>query len=434
MGVITDPTLDVCVFDVNMPGLTGIELLALVKEQRPNLEVVIITADGSIESAVAAVKQGAYDYVTKPFVDVDRVIATIRHAAERRRMSERTRQLEDQLRVKESFEDLVGVSPKMRSVFEMIDAVARGSTTVLIMGASGTGKELVARAIHRRGDRADRPFLAVNCSALGESVLESELFGHAKGAFTGAAVLRKGIFEAADGGTVFLDEIGDISPAMQVRLLRVLQEGEVRRVGENEPIMVDVRIVAATNVDLAAAVRAGRFREDLFYRLNVVVIHMPALRERPEDIPLLAQHFVDKLRKKLNKPLRRVGDPAVQRLLTHPWPGNVRELENAIERAAVLCRGDEIDVADLPPGPGEAISPAEVEAASVGHLPYMEAKKLAVGAFERRYLTRMLRAHGGNLSAAARAAGIDRTNFRRLAKSYGVEIGGLRTDEGPVEE
>ena len=422
LAAIGDPTLDVCVSDVNMPGMSGLELLAAVKAKRPGLEVVIMTGQGTIESAVFAVKTGAYDYLTKPFVDVERVVTTLRHAAERRRLNERTRFLEAMLQTKESFEELVGTSPKMRGVFETIDAVAKSPTTVLILGASGTGKELAARAIHRRSDRAGRPFLALNCSALGESVLESELFGHAKGAFTGAVTARKGLFEAAHGGTVFLDEIGDISPATQVRLLRVLQEGEVRRMGENDPVKVDVRVIAATHVDLAEAIKAGRFREDLYYRLHVVVIRMPSLRERPEDIPLLAQHFVDKVGKKLKKRVRRVSDEALRRLLSHSWPGNVRELENAIERGAVLCAGDEIQATDLPPGAGDAVSPGEVEAASVSHLPYMEAKRLAVAAFEQRYLGAMLRAHAGNLSAAARAAGIDRTNFRRLAKSYFVDV------------
>ena len=415
---ISDLTLDVALFDVNMPGMTGIELLALVKKKRPGLEVVIMTADASIQSAVAAVKNGAYDYLTKPFADIDRVIATVQHAAERRRLSERARLLEEMVRTKESFEDIVGTSAKMRAVFDLVDAVAKSSGTVLLLGESGTGKELVARALHRRSDRVHKSFLSVNCSALSETLLESELFGHAKGAFTGAATARKGLFEAAHGGTLFLDEIGDISPATQVRLLRVLQEGEVRRVGENEPIHVDVRIVAATHVNLATAVEKGKFRKDLFFRLHVIPIHLPPLRDRPEDIPSLSQHFVNTLREKTGKGVQRVSEMALQKLLTYSWPGNVRELENAIERGMILARGDEIDDVDLLPGAGKAISPAEVEAASVAHLPYTEAKKLAISAFDRRYIASVLRAHGGNLSAAARAAGMDRSNFRRLIKEY----------------
>ena len=430
LALAEDPALDVAMFDIHMPGMTGLELLEKVKKERPGLEVIIMTGAGTVSTAITALKAGAYDYLMKPFDNIERVVAAVLHAAERRRLTERTRFLEDMLADK-SYEDIVGTSAKMREVFAVIEAVASTDATVLILGESGTGKELVARAIHRRSTRAKRPFLAVNCGALSESLLESELFGHEKGAFTGAALMRRGIFESADGGTVLLDELGDLTPATQVRLLRVLQEGEVRRIGSDAPIRVDLRVIAATHVDLERAVAAGKFRQDLFYRVNVVPVRVPALRERPEDIPMLVQHFIERARTKMGRTVRRASEAALSRMLGYAWPGNVRELENAIERAVILARGEEIEIVDLPPGVGAAVTiatVAEVETASVVHLPYMQAKKLAVGAFEKRYLTAVLKANGGNLSAAARAAGIDRTNFRRLTREYGVDVSSTRED------
>jgi two-component system response regulator HydG len=324
------------------------------------------------------------------------------------------------LAAKEGFEDLVGQSEKMREVFRLIDAVSQTPATALIRGESGTGKELVARAIHRRSERRAAPFVAVNCSALAESVLESELFGHVKGAFTGALAQRKGLFEAASGGTLFLDEIGDIPAQTQVRLLRVLQEGEVKPIGANTSIPVDVRVVAATNVNLEAAMRAKKFREDLYYRLNVVTLEVPPLRERPDDILLLAHHFLHRHAARMKRNVTSL-EPATERaLMTHAWPGNVRELENAIARGVVLCSGTAIAPAHLPPGIGGSVSGADVEAHSLAHLPYAEAKKAALGAFERSYLRAKMSAANGNISKAAREAGVDRSNFRRLLREYGV--------------
>ena len=430
LELVDDPALDVALFDIHMPGMTGIELLAAVKKKRPGLEVIIMTGFATVDTALSALKAGAYDYLMKPFENIQRVITAVEHAAERRRLFERARTLEGLLAQK-SFEEIVGTSAKMRAVLHDVESVAPTRATVLVLGESGTGKELIARAIHRRSERAHKPFLAVNCGALTESVLESELFGHEKGAFTGAVTARKGIFESADGGTVLLDEVGDLTPATQVRLLRVLQEGEVRRIGSDTPQKVDFRVVDATHVDLEAAVKDGKFRQDLFYRLNVVVLRVPALRERPEDVPILAQHFVDRAKKRLGSRVDRISRDAEARMVAYPWPGNVRELENAVERAMILARGSEIECADLPPGVGSAVTvPSDVvervEAASVQHLPYMQAKKLAIAAFEKRYLTGLLTAHNGNLSAAARAAGMDRTNFRRLAKEYDVDVAGTR--------
>jgi two-component system response regulator HydG len=292
---------------------------------------------------------------------------------------------------------------------------------VLVQGESGTGKELVARAIHYRSARKDKPFVAVNCSALTDTLLESELFGHVKGSFTGATANKKGLFEAADGGTIFLDEIGDVPPATQVRLLRVLQEGEVKRVGANEPVKVDVRVIAATHVDLNRAKEQGKFREDLFYRLNVITIDLPPLRDRPEDVPLLAHHFLKVYAAKVAKRVTGFTAHAMEALTCNRWTGNVRELENVIERAVVLTSKEVLDVDDLPPGFQDAPQAgAQVEVFSLAHLPYAQAKRLAMRAFERRYLTALLEKHNQNVSSAARAAGVDRSNFRRLLKQYEV--------------
>jgi two-component system response regulator HydG len=303
---------------------------------------------------------------------------------------------------------------------------------VLIQGESGTGKERVARALHKRSPRKARPFVAVNCSALSETLLDSELFGHLKGAFTGAMANKKGLFEAADGGTLFLDEIGDVPPATQVRLLRVLQEGEVKRVGATDSIKVDVRVVAATNVDLERAKDQGKFREDLFYRLNVIPVLLPPMRDRPDDVPLLAHHFLERFAAKTGKAVKGISPGAMEALTLHRWPGNVRELENVIERAVVMTPRTTLEVEDLPPALRQASGGGEVEVMSLAHLPYAEAKKLSMRAFERRYLSILLERNGNNISSAARAAGIDRSNFRRLLKQY--DVGGRIADPEPVED
>jgi two-component system response regulator HydG len=415
-----EPDVDVVLSDIQMPNLSGMALLREVRSRRPGVEVILMTGGTSVGDAVAAMKEGAYDYLTKPFDSNDRVSLVVGKAAAKKRLWERARALQDMLDVKDGFEDLLGQSQKMKDVFRLIDGVAYSSATVLVQGESGTGKELVARAVHRRSPRKDRPFVAVNCSALSETLLESELFGYAKGAFTGAAADRRGLFEAAEGGSIFLDEIGDVPPATQVRLLRVLQEGEIRRVGEQEARRIDVRVIAATNVDLERAAAQGRFRQDLFFRINVVCIQLPPLRDRPEDLPPLAQHFVRKYAKRVGKQLEGVSTEALEALTNHSWPGNVRELENAIERAVVLARGNEVVLGDLPPGIGAGRRNADVDPASLSHLPLAEAKRLAVGAFERRYLANVLRRAQGNVTRAARAAGVDRSNFRKLLREYGV--------------
>ncbi len=431
LSAVKDPSFDVAVLDIKMPNLSGMDLLKAFKQTRADVEVIMMTAFATVETAVEAVKGGAYDYLTKPFENIDVLSLAVARAVEKKSMRDRTRVLEEALSARDQFEDLVGQSQQMRSVFKLVETVSYSTATVLIQGESGTGKELVARAIHYRSPRKDKPFVAVNCSALTDTLLESELFGHMKGSFTGATGNKKGLFEAADGGTIFLDEIGDIPQATQVRLLRVLQEGEVKRVGANDTLKVDVRVITATNVDLAKAKEQGKFREDLFYRLNVITVQLPPLRDRPEDIPLLSHHFLKIYAQKVGKKMMTITPSAMEALTTARWVGNVRELENCMERAVVLTSGDAVDFEDLPPEiRNNQRGGGEVEVFSLAHLPYAQAKKLAMRAFERRYLSALLEKSLGNVSSAARAAGVDRSNFRRLLKQY--EVGG-RTMKSPGE-
>ena len=421
---------DVALLDVKMPELSGIELLTAVKHRRPEVEVIMMTGHATVETALAAVKAGAYDYLSKPFEDVELVARAVAKAAERKQLFDRNRQLESQLREREGgpSEALVGNSGAMREVMRMVDAVAYSAATVLVNGESGTGKELVARALHAKSPRRAEPFVALNCGALTETLLESELFGHVRGAFTGAQRDQKGLFDAADGGTIFLDEIGDIPPATQVRLLRVLQEGELKRVGSAESVRVDVRVIAATHRDLPKLVKSGRFREDLFYRLNVIAIPLPALRERIEDVPLLAHHFLRRYTERLAKKVKTLSPEAVELLCGYRWPGNVRELENAIERAVVLCRGDVITPADLPPAISGRTAPLIREAPAPGDdaawlaMSYATAKEQALRRFEKGYVEALMRACEGNISAAARKAGMDRSNFKRVLRKYRTDV------------
>ncbi len=423
LAAAKDPTFDVACLDIKMPNLSGMDLLRAFKQSRPDVEVIMMTAFATVETAVEAVKGGAYDYLTKPFDNIDVLSLAVGRAAEKKALADRTRVLEHALSTLNQYEDMVGQSAQMRSVFKLVETVSFSTATVLIQGESGTGKELVAEAIHLRSPRKDKPFVAVNCSALTDTLLESELFGHMKGSFTGATGNKKGLFEAADGGTIFLDEIGDMPAATQVRLLRVLQEGEVKRVGANDSLKVDVRVIAATNVDLAKAKEAGKFREDLFYRLNVITIQLPPLRDRPEDIPLLAQHFLKIYATKAGKKVTRITPAAMQVLTTARWVGNVRELENCMERAVVLAAGEQVELEELPAEiRSDQGGGGDPELFSLAHLPYAQAKKLAMRAFERRYLSALLDRSSNNVSMAARAAGVDRSNFRRLLKQY--EVGG----------
>jgi two-component system response regulator HydG len=431
---------DVALLDVKMPDLSGLELLTAVKHRRPEIEVIMMTGHATVETALQAVKAGAYDYLTKPFDDVELVARAVAKAAERKRLFDRNRELESALREKEggtATDGLVGNSGPMRDVVRMVDAVAYSAATVLVNGESGTGKELVARALHAKSPRRNQPFVALNCGALTETLLESELFGHVKGAFTGAQRDQKGLFDAADGGTIFLDEIGDIPPATQVRLLRVLQEGELKRVGSADSIKVDVRVIAATHRDLPKLVKAGKFREDLFYRLNVIAIPLPPLRDRIEDVPLLAHHFLRRYTDRLGKKVKTLSPEAIELLCGYRWPGNVRELENAIERAVVLCRGESITPADLPPAVSGRTAPLIREAPAAGDdatwlsMSYAAAKEQALRRFEKSYVEALMRACDNNISAAARKAGMDRSNFKRVLRKYRNDVESEPGDDAP---
>jgi DNA-binding NtrC family response regulator len=430
MELLGRDSTDVALVDLMMPRVGGLELLEYVRKHRPNVEVVIMTAFGDVDTAVKAVRAGAYHFLTKPFRSNDEVVLTVTKAAEHGRLVHRATMLERRLEQMEKFGGLIGNSARMQEVYRLALGVAPASSTVLILGESGTGKELTARAVHQHSPRSGKAFVAVNCSAIPVDLVESELFGHVRGAFSGAVGTRPGLFEVADGGTIFLDEIGDLPPLAQVKLLRALQEGEVKRVGSNETRIVDVRVVAATNVDLKSRIAAGKFREDLYYRLNVVVIALPALRDRREDIPLLAYHFLRKYAERSSRPVSKISPEAMALLRAWRWPGNVRELENAIEHAVVFCQSETVLPEDLPlerqlpdPSPLPQSEPAGALPGFAGlfDLGYRDAKQKALDAFETAYFSALLRRAGGNVSEAARQAGLDRSNFRRAARRAGIK-------------
>jgi DNA-binding NtrC family response regulator len=413
-------------------GPSGMDVLRVARDAQPETPVVMITAHGSEKIAVEAMKLGAEDYVPKPF-DNDEIRLVVRRALERTRLARENRWLRARLARDVGFENLIGSGPAMQRVFETIQKVAETDLTVLIRGESGTGKELVAQALHERSARRKGPFVAVNCAAISRELVESELFGHEKGAFTGAEARRIGRFEAADGGTIFLDEIGDMAPETQAKVLRVLQERSFERVGGGKPLSVDVRVVAATHRELEREVREGRFREDLYYRLQVVEIELPPLRERREDVPALAFRFLAQLGERLGRPAKRLSPEALTHLARHAWPGNVRELRNAVERAAVLAAGDEIGAADLAlPEPGDPES-GEEAAHPAGERVFSEAKRGAVERFERAFLLRALREHGGNVSRTAEAIGMVRQSLQQKIRELGLrEEDWSRPDPGPA--
>ncbi len=418
ISLIGGQEFDVIVTDLRMPGADGFEVLRAAKARAPETEVIMMTAYATVQDAVSAMKQGAYDYLQKPF-DPDDASLVVARALERRRLRAQTETLRRELEGVYSFHNLVGKSPAMKDVYQLLDQASKLEITVLLNGDTGTGKELAARAIHYHSGRKERRFVPVNCGALPSELVESELFGHAKGAFTGAVGTKPGLFEEAEGGTIFLDEIGELPLGVQVKLNRVLQEKEVRRVGDNRPEKVDVRVIAATHRDLKAEVAAGRFREDLFYRLNVFPVVLPALRDRREDIPLLATHFLEKHASALRKELSKFEPDALRALTGYPWPGNVRELENAVERAVAVAKGSAIELRDLPPdvkGTQEGAIPGEV----LAKMPYREAVDLARDRVSRDYLTVLLREHEGNVTHAAQRAGMERESLHRLLKRFGI--------------
>jgi len=405
---------DLILLDIQMPGIDGIETLKRIKEYDPRITVVMMSAHGSIEKAVKSMKLGAYDFIPKPF-DRDRLRITVKNALMTSSLQQQVSELRNELKQKYKFENIVGQSGAMKEVFKAVEKVVDSSVTVLIQGESGTGKELIARAIHYHGKtRADKPFVAVNCTALPESLLESELFGHEKGSFTGAQGRRLGKFEQANTGTIFLDEIGLMSPSTQAKVLRVIQEREFERVGGSELIKVDVRIISATNRDLEEAMKTNEFREDLYYRLSVFPIKLPPLREKKEDIPLLAAFFLNKYSENENKKIEGISPDALELLMAYNWPGNVRELENAIERAIVLASTNEINARDLPP----AVS-------SIGEKKIYESDNTLsnwIEKLEQEALTQALLENEGNISKTAKKLGIGRATIYRKAKKYGLPI------------
>jgi len=400
---------DLVLMDVRMTGISGIESLKEIKTRQPDLPILIMTAYSDVKTAVEAIKSGAYDYLTKP-LDFDDLRQTMNRVLDHAALRHENRALQETLAAALDSGGIVSQSPSMRQVMQSLAAVAPSEATVLITGESGTGKELIARAIHNNSQRNKAPFIAVNCAALTEGLLESELFGHERGAFTGAEGRRKGRFQSADKGTIFLDEIGEISAAMQSSLLRVLQEREIQPVGSDQTIKVDVRILGATHRDLARDVEQGRFRQDLFYRLNVVTLHLPPLRERPEDIPVLAGYFLRKFAEKNHKQVKAFTPSAMRRLNAHSWPGNVRELENAVERAVVLLTGEYVEERDLPP----VLQPGQAEdAASIGVPSGMTLEEM-----ERQAIKAAIEAANGNKSEAARRLGITRKTLHTKLRKY----------------
>ena len=401
--------ISVTITDIKMSGMDGIELLGRIKGIDPDALVVIMTAYSSVDSAVAALRKGAYDYVTKPFVNDD-LLQTVKNAIQQRDLFRENRALRRELNKQYTFSEIVGKSDSLQRIFTLVEKVAGTNANVLIQGESGTGKELVARSIHLNSHRSARPFVAVNCGALPESLLESELFGHTKGAFTGAVAEKKGLFRAASGGTLFLDEIGEMPLALQVKLLRALQEHEVTPVGSATAVKFDTRIIAATNRNLEGEVEENRFREDLFYRLNVIELSVPPLRERIEDIPLLAKHFVAKAARVQNTIEKPIGRDAISALANYNWPGNIRELENAIERAFILS-GEEIDLESLPPKVRNSASRSFHTRDDENFRPTLEE-------MERRYLMDVLGSVGEDKSKAAHILGIDLSTLYRKLKRY----------------
>jgi two-component system, NtrC family, response regulator AtoC len=409
-----DDDFDCVLTDLNMKGLSGIELTSRVVANRPDVPVIVLTAFGSFETAVAAMRAGAYDFVTKP-VELDALAMSVSRAIERRRLKAEVQRLRNVVRQTQRYDEILGASGAMQRVYGMIDQVAQTDATVLITGESGTGKEMVAQALHKRSKRANGKFVAINCAAMPEALLESELFGHAKGAFTDAHSARAGLFSQANGGTLFLDEIGEMSMALQPKLLRALQERSARPVGGQTEVAFDVRLLVATNRDLEAMVEDKQFREDLFYRINVVALPLPPLRARAADTLLLAQHFVVHYATVFAKQVAEISPAAAERIVRYSWPGNVRELQNCMERAVAVARFSDVRVEDLP----EKIRRYDAAARNAQHA--ADAHIVTVEELERRHILHVLELMHGNRTEAAKALGFDRKTLYRKLLRYGVE-------------
>ena len=417
--IMKKKSFDMVISDMQMPNMTGIELLRNLRERDPDLLFMMITAFGTTETAVEAMKLGAYDYITKPF-KIDEVRINIANALKSRSLEFENRVLKKELTKTYSFQNLIGNSEPMHRIYDMVKRVSQAPTNVLITGESGTGKEVIAKAIHYNGSLKDKVFVPVNCGAIPESLMESEMFGHKKGSFTGAVADKAGLFETANGGTLFLDEVGELPLSIQVKLLRAIQERVIRRVGGVDDTKINVRIIAATNRDLGTMVEEGTFRQDLYYRLNVINIHSPALRERPEDIPLLAQHFLDKYNERLGKQVRSISEEAMEQLTKHNYPGNVRELENIIERTVALEGGATILPESLPPmvqtSRGRKMASShEIEITEEG----IDIDKV-IGQIEKELLIKAIHASGGVKKRAAKLLSITFRSMRYRAEKYGL--------------
>jgi DNA-binding NtrC family response regulator len=406
LRLLQDQTFDLVLTDLRLKGMNGLQLLSEVRAFDPEIVVIVMTAYASVETAVEAMRKGAYDYITKPFIN-EEIRVMLRRALNQRHLSRENRHLKRELRERYRFENIVGTSEAMERVYRLIEKVSAISSNVLIFGETGTGKELVARAIHYNSERSDRPFVAVNCGALTESLLESELFGHVKGAFTGAIANQEGFFRKADRGTLFLDELSEISHGLQIKLLRAIQEREVIPVGGREPVKFDVRLIAATNKNLEDEVKKGTFREDLFYRVNVITIPLPPLQNRKEDVPLLVNHFLQKYTQRLGKPSVKISREAMQVLVNYDWPGNVRELENMIERAVALCDEDIIETTDLP----EKLTQVKIAIRD------LDEYEMSLDALEEQHIKKVLQQVAGDKVKASQILGINlSTLYRKLAR------------------
>ncbi len=425
LGRVRGGAFDIVITDIRMPGMDGMQLLEELKKIQPHLVVIMVTGFATIKSAVDAIQKGAYDYLPKPFTP-DEVRVIIQRAAEKIRLESENDALRRGLQPQVTFQNIIGNSPALQRVFDLIQKVADTDSNILITGETGTGKELAAKALHNLSRRREKAFQPINCGSLAEGILESELFGHVKGAFTGAVATRKGLIEVADGGTIFLDEIAETTPAFQVKILRVLQEGEFLRVGDPQPIHVDLRIIAATNRDLEKAVERREFRQDLYYRLKGIAIHLPPLRERPEDIPLLAYHFLKKYRG--NRKAELIDPQAIKALLAYKWPGNIRELEHVIEYALSMTEGDTIRVTDLPEEFLARVADKVTVQDNWMSSPFGKAKE----EFEKFYISHILEESEWNVSEASRKAQMFRQNLQQKIRKYGLRPEG--EEESKEEE
>ena len=425
LELIAQKTFDMVLLDIKMPGIDGMETLERITAIDPWLTVIMMTAFGAIEVAVEAVKKGAYDFISKPF-DHDAIIHLLQKALERGRLLRDNFELRQRIRAEESFQGFIGTSPKMQSVYDVIQMISKTDVAVLITGESGTGKNMAAKAIHALSDRRDMPFVRVSCPTVPENILESELFGYAKGAFTHAVQNKKGLFEEAEGGTIFLDEIGEITPAIQAKLLQVLEEKEFKPLGQNKTVRVNARIIAATNRNLKEKMQRQEFREDLYYRLQVTDIHMPSLRERKEDIPLLVEFFLERYCTRFESVCKQISNDLMARVMDCPWHGNVRELANTIKKAVVMTPSDQITASGL--GWETPASVSGNGAESFEAISYRDAKKNVLDEFNQRYVNRLLHKTGGNVTQAARLCGLERQSLQHIMKKCGIRSGSFRLD------